>query len=598
MRAKFFRNGFSLVEAIIGITLFAIIAVMIYNSYTAILDASRFSKLRTSALALANEQMEIIRNMPYSSVGLLNGIPIGIIPRSQEIIKDNTTFFVTTTIRLIDDPFDGTPITSPADLSPNDYKLVEIEIAALNHPEFKAITITSYVSAKNSEVDSGNGSLFIKVFDSNGDPVPQAFVSIINSVSRTTTIDIKEVTDNYGYLRIVDAPTGTEAYHITVWRPGYSTDKTYAATSTIPHPIKLPANVYWQEITQINFAIDRTGAINVNTVDSSCGIIPDVYFGLDGSKLIGEDPPIKKFTTTSQTDSVGYKRFTDLEWDDYTVSLLSSGYDIIGTIPSALLNLAAGGVQNIKLVLAPKNPNTLLVNVKDAATSLPLSAVNVTLSKIGFSRSLNTGRGFLRQTNWLGGSGQELFSEEDKYYQQSGTIEVNSPSGEIKLVKTGENYNSDGWLESSIFDTGMASNYQNIIWTPTSQQLENGTDSVKFQIATATSTSSTFTFTGPDGTPATYYTLTNNNISSANNGNRYFRYKVFLSSITPTTTPNVAEISFTFTTDCMPPGQTAFQGIANGTYNLLLEKDGYVSSSNTIIINSAWSQKDIQMMPE
>ena len=143
MRAKFFRNGFSLVEAIIGITLFAIIAVMIYNSYTAILDASRFSKLRTSALALANEQMEIIRNMPYSSVGLLNGIPIGIIPRSQEIIKDNTTFFVTTTIRLIDDPFDGTPITSPADLSPNDYKLVEIEIAALNHPEFKAITITS-----------------------------------------------------------------------------------------------------------------------------------------------------------------------------------------------------------------------------------------------------------------------------------------------------------------------------------------------------------------------------------------------------------------------------------------------------------------------
>ena len=598
MRTHFFRKGFSLVEAVVGITLFTIVATMIYQSYTSILSASSFAKLRSSALALANEQMEIVRTMPYASKKKKNGLPPGIIPRFQQFTRDNTTFNVTTTVRTIDDPFDGTVTTSPADLSPADYKLVEIEIGAPEHPELNNIFLTTYVAAKNLESNANNGSLFVRVFNANGQPLPQAFVTITNNTG-TSTINILEVTDNNGYLQIVDAPTGTEAYNISVTKPGYSTDKTYAVTTSLPHPVKPPATVLWQQITQISFAIDSLGRINVFSLDPACNPIANVGLNLTGAKIIGTDPSTFKFTTTSQTDASGQKTFQELEWDDYTITLQSNAYDLIGTIPSALLNLAPGGLKEVKLVLGPLNPNTLLINIKDAATLLPISGATVSLTQSETVLSTgSTGRGFLHQTDWSGGAGQEIFSEINRYYQQSGTISGSDPVGEIKLAKSGENYASDGWLESSTFDTGAASNFHNILWNPTDQQPENGTDSVKFQIATATSSSSTFTYKGPDGTSATYYTATNNTINSLHNGDRYFRYKVFLSSVTPTTTPNVAEISFTFTTACMPPGQTHFQGLSNGTYIIQVEKSGYVSTSVTTSISSAWQQTEIKLMPE
>ena len=146
-----------------------------------------------------------------------------------------------------------------------------------------------------------------------------------------------------------------------------------------------------------------------------------------------------------------------------------------------------------------------------------------------------TGRGYLEQTDWSGNG--------------DGNIDTNSPAGELKLKKVLGHYVLFGILTSSIFDTGTSSNFNNIVWTPTDQPPQTGVDSVKFQLATSPDNTATTTwqYLGPDGTSGTYYTISNNNINSLHNGDRYFRYKVFLSTEADNKTPNVASIAVTYT---------------------------------------------------
>ncbi|MEK7507859.1 MAG: hypothetical protein AAB602_02120 [Patescibacteria group bacterium] len=102
-----------------------------------------------------------------------------------------------------------------------------------------------------------------------------------------------------------------------------------------------------------------------------------------------------------------------------------------------------------------------------------------------------------------------------------------------------------GYLDSTIFDTGIASGAQfnSILWHG-SQPPET---SVGFQLATSNSSSGPWTYKGSDGTSNTYYT-TGADVSiklhrSAHNNFRYFRYRVkLISNLIGTLSPRVDEI--------------------------------------------------------
>ena len=118
------------------------------------------------------------------------------------------------------------------------------------------------------------------------------------------------------------------------------------------------------------------------------------------------------------------------------------------------------------------------------------------------------------------------------------------------------------------------SNFGTIRWEPQSQPPQVGVDPVKFQIA-SNNDNATWNFVGPDNTPATYYTLADNNISN-HNGNRSIRYKLFLSTDDDKKTPTVSDIFITFTTSCTPPGQAFFSGLASlGNYEITITHPSY-----------------------
>ncbi|MEK7552677.1 MAG: hypothetical protein AAB505_01045, partial [Patescibacteria group bacterium] len=149
------------------------------------------------------------------------------------------------------------------------------------------------------------------------------------------------------------------------------------------------------------------------------------------------------------------------------------------------------------------------------------------------------------------------------------------------------------------FDTGGSqTTYYNLNWSPADQPVETGSDSVKFQIATATATTSTFAYSGPDGTATTYYTLVDTNINSANNNKRYVRYKLFLTTADPAFTPSVSDVSLTFGSECLPYGQVFFNGLGAGTQTLEVTKNGYQPFTDTgVAILNDWQKIEVQLIP-
>lgn len=590
------QKGFTLIESLAGVAVFMIVAVGVYQAYAATMNAIRASRLKVAATALANEQFEIIRNLPYGDVGIAGGIPNGKVPHTQNFVRDGTAFAVETTIRNIDDPFDGTIGGSPNDLSPADYRLTELEIFCPSCRNFTPLRFTTRVGPRALETASTNGALFVRAFDAVGQPVAGASVHIENNQANPAIV-IDDTTNNDGLLQIVDAPPGFEAYEISVSKSGYSTEQTHQTGAPgNPNPTKPHATVALQQLTQISFAIDRISVIDVSSVDKTCSTVPSIDFSLQGSRLIGTSPNVLKYSASHITDGAGRKTIPNLEWDTYNIALTDGIYDLAGAIPLLPLVLNPSANQDFKLIVAPKDPRSVLVTVKDASTQLPLSDATVRLEGAGYDTTLITGRGFIRQTDWSGGAGQDDFTDPARYFDSDGNVEINDPAGEVRLRKIFDEYAPSAFLVSSSFDTGSASNFHQILWQPQDQPPDAGPDSVKFRVAT-NNDKATWNFLGPDGAADTYYTLANQNINSLHNGDRYFRYKAFLGTASTTWTPTVSDISFTFTSSCVPPGQVFFTGLAVGDHTLTVSKAGYQPFTDIVAVSSSWQQHEVVLSP-
>jgi uncharacterized protein (TIGR02145 family)/uncharacterized repeat protein (TIGR02543 family) len=584
----------TLVEVLVGSAIFVILALSVYQGYKLAMDVIRVSRIKVTATALANEQFEIMRNLPYADVGIAGGLPPGKIPYTQTLIRDGKEFVVITTIRNIDDPFDGELGGMVNDTSPADYKLAELEITCALCRNFPPINVTTYIGPKNLESASTNGALFIKVFDANGVPLPGASVHVENN-SVVPSFVIDDVTNNDGLLQIVDAPPGVQVYEITVSKDGYTTERTYPVGEPAnPNPVKTHATVSLQQLTQISFFIDKASTLQISSVSDTCLVVPNFDFSLHGEKLIGVD--IYKFDDLFTTDSAGEESITGLDWDTYKLTTTDDTYDLAGVIPANTFTLSPDTIQTVKLILSPKSPQSLLITVKDVSTGLPLSEVAVNLTGAEYDTTYITGRGFLRQTDWAGGAGQDHFSDPAKYFDSDGNADISSFGGTIKLKSTLGEYATSTWLISSTFDTGSASNFHKISWQPEDQPAETGLDSIRLQVAT-NSGGEVWNFKGPDGTADTFYTVTSQEINSNHDGDRYLRYKIFLQTADLTKTPTVSDVSFTFTSDCVPPGQVFFTGLLSGNYNLSLAKADYQPVSETININSSWQQREIAFTP-
>lgn len=573
-----------MIETLIGSALFIIIAIAIYQAYGNILEVIVKNQWRSDAVSVLNNEIEVVRGMAYDDVGIQGGYPSGKLLAQKTVSMDNNTFTVNTTVRSVDDPFDGTLGGYPNDTTPADYKIVELEAICNSCAGFGKVTIDTTVTPKGLENTTNNGALFVNVFDANGSPVSDANVRVVNN-SLNPAITINDRTNNSGVLQLVDIPTSTMAYQVTVTKAGFSSDQTYALGDVSnPNPVKPNATVATQQITSISFAIDKLSSMNTVTQNQYCSPIPNVTFGLSGTKLIGTNPDVLKYSQLFTSDSGGLQPISSLEWDTYTVNNSDANYDISGLIPLSPITILPGTSNNLSMIMVSKKPSALLVTVQDDAGN-PINDASVQLISGGFNQTLLTSRRQYSQKNWAGGN----------YYSQSGNVDTESVPNQIELGKIGSDYaTSSEWLVSNTVDFGTQNtNFSDIEWSPTNQPA--GTN-LSFQIAT-NNDNTTWNFFGPDGTANSSYNTSGSAINPLHNGNRYLRYKVFLNTSDPAITPALNSVAINFSSDCTPSGQAFFNGLNTGIYTLNVSKSGYQSFSNTNVpISSDWQEYKVKLL--
>ena len=395
MGSHAYKKGFTLVETLVGSAIFVIVALSAYRAFGVLMDTVAVSQAKLTATALANEEMEIIRNLPYSDVGIQGGLPVGKIQRNQTIIRNNYSFNVLTSIRSVDDPFDGTIGGTPSDASPADYKLVDLDITCSNCKTLAPLSFTTLVAPHALETATNNGAIFIRVFDAGGIPIPNASIHIVNTQTNPDTI-IDDVTDNDGWLKIIDAPPGTNAYNVIATKSGYTQEQTYLPGGAAgQYPIKPDLNVVQKQVTQTSFNIDRTSSLTVSTVSpgsTTCDPLPSVGFSLTGTKTIGTGV-LKYPTKNFSTDATGNFTIPVIEWDMYSALPTSpSSYDLAGADSFVTFGINPGEGKNVKLVFVSHVNRALLVTVKTSA-GVAIDGATVRLQKSGFDQTKTTNSG-------------------------------------------------------------------------------------------------------------------------------------------------------------------------------------------------------------
>ena len=582
---KLHVKGFTIIEALVTLFIFAILAAGMIGIYSVLSRNVRAAREKTVLSSLASNYLEIIRNMPYSQVGTLNGNPHGNLPdlanayvQTIEGIKYKIYYEVT----YIDDPADGT-ILAGTDAAPDDYKQVKMDILNANTGIINSFVTNA--SPQGLEGIINAGALFIKVINSQGQPVSGANIHITYPTT-TPTIILDRQSDASGQWVEVGLPAAVNNYHILVTKTGYSSDQTYQITSANPNPTKPDSTIVNGSVTQITFSIDLIAGLTFKTLNSICQPQSGINLNVVGAKLIGTSPNVLKFNT-NYSSAAGQIVMNNLEWDTYTPTLLTGQSVIVrGTSPIQKIDVLPNTAQTFTMILGTNSTaNSLLVIVKDGASGTALENALVTLKQGATTvGSFYTGGSVWVQNDWSSGGGQTDWSTSSpsSFSIASSSIDT-STSGLIQLKKTGSVYSAGGDLTSSSFDTGTsATNYTILSWQPPSQ---SASTTLAFQLA-ANNDDATWNFIGPDGTGNTFFTTPGTDVGSFIDNKRYVRYRAFLTTVDTTKTPVMSNVSVNFVTGCFTPGQVIFTDLATGSYSVSVVLSGYTTQTiNAINVN-------------
>lgn len=117
--------------------------------------------------------------------------------------------------------------------------------------------------------------------------------------------------------------------------------------------------------------------------------LPSISFAVRGDKLIGttgSGDPIYKFSASYQTDAAGFVNVSSLEWDNYTHTITTPGYDVAESCNPQPVSLNPGAAVTTDIILAPDTAHSLLIAVRSSAGVL-LSGATARLYKSGFDQT-------------------------------------------------------------------------------------------------------------------------------------------------------------------------------------------------------------------
>jgi len=393
------EGGFTLVELVFGAVIMSMMVASIGSLFIDNLHTVTLGKARAIGLALANEKVEALRDLPYDSLATQNGTiyPPGALLDNETVTRDNYKFKVHTDISYVDDPYDGyisCPCSSgpaagkPKDLYPYDYKKAQISVTLATSGAVVS-TLSTDISGKAAETSSNTGILSITVLDANGQPIENANVTITNA-SQSPAVNITTTTDNNGLVIVPKLPPDSlNRYQVTASLPGYSTDGTIPDPAGVQNAVELNPNVLVQQITALTLAIDRVSTLYVHVANTDGTPKSNLAVTITGAKKIKTNTDVFKYSQASTTNSTGDITLTGIEWDAYSFTLPSGNY-LVSSSPYSPVALNPNGSVTVNLVVSSSSSFPTIVSVfpASAQTGTTSTSVVVTGSNLNSGTSL------------------------------------------------------------------------------------------------------------------------------------------------------------------------------------------------------------------
>lgn len=265
------KKGFTFIEVLIGTVLMLIVFLGIFTAYQLGLKVVGLSKNKIIAAAIANQQLEKMRNLPYLSVGTLGAT----LPYAQGVLESATTttrngveFTIERKVKYILDEADGIGATDTCNY---DYKRAEIKVSwGGQFPgEIKLVTDIA-PKDKIEEITTcqsqPGGILSVSVFDAYGVMVSSPLIEIFDPTTQNLVDFYSPTSGKY------DFPLATSTYKVVVSKTSFNTAKTYSTNEVAtpenmcyarPHQIVLEG-----QSTAVSFCIDETSNFSVNTISA------------------------------------------------------------------------------------------------------------------------------------------------------------------------------------------------------------------------------------------------------------------------------------------------------------------------------------------
>lgn len=305
-------SGFTLVETVVGLTILAVVALSMTALFTALVNSSVIAKQKAVASALATNQMEYLKSLPYDSLAIAGGSIFSSdpLPATTTQKVNGVTYTIHSDISYVDDAYDGCtnyptlelkqtycrnyppPAGAPdPDLNPADYKIADVTVT--NSTGSKLAEVNTEISARVAETASTTGAMLVNVIDNNGNPISGATVHIINS--STGPVDLSDSSDSNGIAIFYGLPPDNSArYVITASKSNYSTLTTISASGALV-PTYPNQKVLAQQSSYVTLTIKLQGpdSLLAEAVDTSGS-------PLAGLKIYAKGG-YKKYTATDDT---------------------------------------------------------------------------------------------------------------------------------------------------------------------------------------------------------------------------------------------------------------------------------------------------------
>lgn len=447
-----------------ALTLLFIFSLIMVTFYSVISIGTRYihdSKNRLSALAIANERMEIVRNLSYDNVGTIGGGSVeGNIPEDQDIMENGRSYHVNTLVSYVDDSFDG---NYPADAIPGDYKRVIINVSwengGLGNNEVRLES--RFVPPGLEVLNPGDGILSINVFSDQpeGTGVANSTVHIVNS---ETGLDTYQETDSVGNIVLIgnNIQDSIYGYEITVAKDGYETIGTLPPYPDTPYnPTFVHASVASGSVNVANIIQNKLSDLAIRTVGYQDQPVGDIDFHLTGGKKIGievnfPNDDVYNLDVDENTDSNGEKDFSDISPGQFWFSLAvaETGYEIIKTDPDVPYEIASDDAiaypfslysetpLTFKVKLADKNVTSFLVSVLKNSDDSPIAGASVQLTNgAGYDATVTSaanGKAFFPTTAdpFLSGT-YDLKVTADGFIESNSSVTVSESVLKLETIK-------------------------------------------------------------------------------------------------------------------------------------------------------------------